>query len=281
MELSEKQGFCYVWDQTIAKRGSNEIGSCLYDYLKTNVDGKGVREVIFFSDNCPGQNKKHFVYKMLSGSTAQMQNLDSVELIFLEKGHTQNSNDNIHSRIEQAKKGIEIHHPHQWHTIIQMACKSKPYTVKLMETDNFLDWNAALNEQYTQMMKNKMHSPSRKPITIQWKAIRHVRFEKQKSNSTQIQMLYKYALYEPFRAVIIGTLPRVTRKMQVKIPQAYEGPLPISVALKKDLMKLCKENAISPAYHHFYKSLSTSTDDNSRQDVVDEIDPNCDLDADE
>ena len=35
--LVTKQGYCCVWDQTIAKRGSNEVSSCLYNYVNSEI----------------------------------------------------------------------------------------------------------------------------------------------------------------------------------------------------------------------------------------------------
>ena len=46
----------YVWDETVAKRGSCETASFISHYLENYVKAK-VRSVIIFSDNCPGQNK--------------------------------------------------------------------------------------------------------------------------------------------------------------------------------------------------------------------------------
>lgn len=58
MDLVTKQGYCYNWNQTIAKRGSSEIGSCIYHYLIDDVKSTDVSTVILFSDNCPGPKQK-------------------------------------------------------------------------------------------------------------------------------------------------------------------------------------------------------------------------------
>ena len=86
-DLADKSGFCYCWDQTVAQRGSNEIGSCINMHLKENIMKSEVRHVAYFSDNCPGQNKNRFVYHTFSLSTMIIENFE-VELVFLEKGHT-------------------------------------------------------------------------------------------------------------------------------------------------------------------------------------------------
>ena len=43
--------------------------------------------------------------------TIKIQKLKEIQLILLEKGHTQNTNDSMHSTIEQAKQGINIFYP--------------------------------------------------------------------------------------------------------------------------------------------------------------------------
>ena len=45
-----------TWDQSTAKRGSNEIGSFLLDLIKRKLEEcPEVRRIIFFSDKCGGQ----------------------------------------------------------------------------------------------------------------------------------------------------------------------------------------------------------------------------------
>ena len=55
-DLQTKDGICYFSNETITKRGSNEIASYLLDFLR-EVDGKGVEEVDFFSDGVPGRTE--------------------------------------------------------------------------------------------------------------------------------------------------------------------------------------------------------------------------------
>ena len=46
------QASMYIWDETVGKRGSSEIASCLMHYITPQVDTLHI-----FSDNCSGQNK--------------------------------------------------------------------------------------------------------------------------------------------------------------------------------------------------------------------------------
>jgi len=50
---------CYVWDESNGHRGVNELGTCVLKYLEKSDKNEG--DVIFYSDNCPGQNKNKFI----------------------------------------------------------------------------------------------------------------------------------------------------------------------------------------------------------------------------
>lgn len=62
-DIGKKMGYCYVWNESEAKRGSNEIGTCLLKFIK-HMTKKGVNEFRFYSDNCGGQNRNRFIFAM-------------------------------------------------------------------------------------------------------------------------------------------------------------------------------------------------------------------------
>ena len=67
------------------------------------------------------RTKTAIIYEM-SLLTIKILKLKKIQLIFLEKGHTQNANDSMHSKIEQAKWRINIFHPYQWEAVMQLSC---------------------------------------------------------------------------------------------------------------------------------------------------------------
>lgn len=111
--ISEKEGYCYVWDESISKKGPNEVCSCLYSFIQEQY-AKSVRQFRFWSDNCPGQKRNKIVF----GFYAWWSKLLNITIThrFLEKGHTQNEADSVHATIEKAKKGQTIYVPSQWYT---------------------------------------------------------------------------------------------------------------------------------------------------------------------
>ena len=139
--LTSQDTYCYVWDQTVAGRGSNEVASCLKKYLNDHVKGTAIEEVTFICDNCPSQNKNRMQNEMISVSVIEIPNLKAMSFVFLEKGHTHNENDTAHSCIEKAKSGVRIDHPYQWQTLIQAAYRKNPFDVTWMNQTDFYDFS--------------------------------------------------------------------------------------------------------------------------------------------
>ena len=57
--------FKYTWLENQHKKGSNEIASRLWHWLK-NIDLAGIKKIRLFLDGCGGQNKKQIILGMLS-----------------------------------------------------------------------------------------------------------------------------------------------------------------------------------------------------------------------
>ncbi|KAK3736691.1 hypothetical protein QZH41_011484 [Actinostola sp. cb2023] len=58
-----EQGYMYMWDETVAKRGSSEIASCLKHFLTSHPSG--AKSLVSYSDGCGSQNKNIVVIGML------------------------------------------------------------------------------------------------------------------------------------------------------------------------------------------------------------------------
>lgn len=49
-DIGNKEGYCYMWNETEGNRGSNEIGTCLLKFIEL-LKNRGVEEFTFYSDN--------------------------------------------------------------------------------------------------------------------------------------------------------------------------------------------------------------------------------------
>lgn len=153
-DAAGKEGFCYVWDESVARRGANEVSSCLYDFIEEFVK-RGTREFRFWSDNCAGQNKNRIMFAMYAFAAKKF----GVNIVhrFLEKGHTQNVGDSVHSVIERAGEHKVVYTPEEWKLLIRWAkTTDKPYQVRDITQDNVIDFKMLLSSKNWE--KNVMES---------------------------------------------------------------------------------------------------------------------------
>ena len=131
-DIQRKTCNCYVWDECNENRGANEIGSCVLHYIE-NLTNTPCKDIIFWSDNCAGQNKNKFMIALYLYAV-QKYYLDSIAHKFLIKEHTQNEGDSAHSLVERQIKRLlrsgSIYVPVTLVTAILMAKKSgQPFCV--------------------------------------------------------------------------------------------------------------------------------------------------------
>lgn len=57
---NDSSTFCYVWHEGEGGKGVTEVGSCILQYLEkiANKINHEDLEVVLYSDNCGGQQKK-------------------------------------------------------------------------------------------------------------------------------------------------------------------------------------------------------------------------------
>lgn len=101
-ESISKAGYCYLWSEVDSLRGSNEISTIIFSYLKS-VDERGIiHEVALYCDSCPGQNKNHKMISMLHYFLLKYsKNIKTITINYLLPGHTYMPVDSIHACIEK------------------------------------------------------------------------------------------------------------------------------------------------------------------------------------
>ncbi|KAH9641860.1 hypothetical protein HF086_011610 [Spodoptera exigua] len=243
-DMGLKKAICYMWDETTARRGSNEVDSCLFDYIKRKSQ-EGVKDIRLWSDNCGGQNRNRIVFAMY----LYVATVFGVRIChrFLEKGHTQQEGDSVHALIERSSKNKVIYSPQEWYTCVRW-CKTsdQPYEVVEINQNDILDFKSILN-QY-KWVKNEDGDK------VKWNQVREIVVE----NSQPDKIFYKYDLNEKSALCIDcskRTSRRVTQGNTLELRKAYGESLPITTAKYKDLMSLCQKNLIPPRYHDYYKNI--------------------------
>lgn len=242
--------FCFFWTEIDGKRGSNEIGSCLYKYLHQLPPE--IKEVSFFSDTCSGQNRNKNI-SILFLHLVQVLNLDIIEHKFLESGHSYMEVDSMHSAIEKQKKNVPVYTIQDWLTIFRLArskrlkSKANPYNIAQMRYTDFLDLS-----KLSEIIKNKNLDENGEKVN--WLKVKSFRYQKIKPGV----MEYKYDHNETYKHIRVFGKGRPINLKEVSIKKVYKKSLTISIEKKKDLLNLCKSGAIPDEFHHWYRSLKAS-----------------------
>lgn len=266
-DLATNEATCYLWHETIANRGANEIASCIYKQILNLPDN--ITTVILYSDTCGGQNKNSHVAAMFLYLLQVKPSIKEIHHKFLVPGHTHMECDADHSAIERQKKKSEtlVSHPHDWATLIR--CTNKKFRVVEMEQEDFFDCSGLLHKTGPLVLRKKDVSGEQ----FYWRPCCCFRY-----TDSFGEMGFKTTLDEKVD-FSIHSLKRKSRRNSVftlpAVKPAYTGPVPIASAKKKDL--LCLLDVIPKVYHNFYQNLKTANIEDEDPDLRD-IDPDDDDD---
>lgn len=252
--IGDKHGTCYVWHEGIAHRGSNEIGSFVFHYLKEHCLGK--ENVIFYSDNCCGQNKNKYVCAMYLYAVNVL-GIDTITHNYLITGHTQNEGDNMHSTIEKEKnrmlKSSPVFVPAQWVPIIGLSKKTgKPYTVNQMQTSDVYD----LKKLTAEVGRNFTCNTNGEKVN--WNKIKVLKFERKNSGTILYKTDYADKTFSEIN-VRQNNRGKQTMTRDIVLQPAFATSPPIPAKKKADLLSLCKDLAIPTDFHQFYSNLPATS----------------------
>lgn len=248
--MKNKHGDCFFWHEGEAGRGANEIGSCVWRFLdRVNQESNDPIDVIFYSDNCGGQNKNKSTIFMYHKAVNYFKNINSITHKYLIVGHTMNEGDNVHACIERAiknaRKSGPIYVPDQFTFLIRNAKKKgTAYSVHEINHEDFYDFSSDTIEI------SKTETNENFKIT----QVKILRVEK----ARPFELLYKYSYGElnfSHLKMTINGQRKKTRKTEVGLKRAYTTKKGIKPSLKNGLINLVRKNVIPKNYAPFYESL--------------------------
>lgn len=245
---------CYVWYETIAARGANQIASCLFKHLKTYVP-ENTKHVIFYSDTCGGQNRNSHVSSMFTWALQKL-DIDIIDHKFMVPGHSHLEVDTDHSIIEKKKKktDLQIYHPHDWIQLIRSS--SKKFEVVEMHSSDFLDFSSLLKGALVLRYKDV------EGRQFKWLDKKWLRY-----NSEFGVISYKDTLDTDCQFFQLNLKRRISA-IPDTIPVISVEPLPISKEKKDDLISLL--SLIPDVFHRFYLDLPTVNNiPNTDPDIID------------
>lgn len=240
------EGTCFLWHEGEAQRGSNEIGSCVLKFLQNICDNQEDLDIVFYSDNCAGQNKNKFILALYMYVLYNLP-IKSITHKFFIPGHGQSEGDSVHSMIEkqikQYKKSSPIYVPDQYGCIIRAAKKTgNPYKVHEISFNDIFDLKALCADLFLNIPKN-----------VKLSDLRVIMLNRQNPNI----LFYKtsFAQRDFNQAAIINARRNVDIK-NTTLKKIYTRKVGISDAKKKGLLSLIEKKQCVPMYYlHFYKSL--------------------------
>nr|CAD7459469.1 unnamed protein product [Timema tahoe]CAD7461930.1 unnamed protein product [Timema tahoe] len=227
--LSTGESFFYAYDETVARKGADEVSSFLFYFVMVQLD-PAVKELDIFCDSCGGQNKNWTLFRLVHYIVHHTKRLEKVKMNFPIRGHSYLECDRNMACVNQ-NKWVEL--PTDWIEEFEVA-RAKPSPFRVVEVDRQLvrKWTEYLDQRY--FKKNPFKSrPVRELIALN----KHPRMLQYRS--TYHGHWDGHVINEP------GSLPPSDGP---KLPQgeftlpevAYQDALPIPYEKFKDLQQLKK-----------------------------------------
>lgn len=109
-----------MYDETVAKKGQNEIISFLH-YFINNILSKSVTTLYLFSDNCIAQNKNKVLFQYLSAVVSTSTNkLTNITHRYPEPGHSFLPCDRCFGHIEKNRRKVErVYLPQEYEDLVK------------------------------------------------------------------------------------------------------------------------------------------------------------------
>lgn len=238
-DVLRKQGYCYIWDETEAMKGANEIATSLLMFIIYKVTVDGVTEFLFWSDNCSGQNKNKYLFAMYSWACAKL-NI-KITHRYMETGHTMNECDSVHARIEKAARYEDCFVPMDWVEIIIKAKETgNQYEVNLMGKE-VLDFHPLADEYQSWKKKG-----------AKWKQVREIVVDSK--NPGKVFLKHDFAAPNA-KEISINKVGRPLNLADFKLNKAFSAPIALKKKKLANLAKMCNELVIPTTKHDFFKNL--------------------------
>lgn len=235
----------YVWDETIASRGAQEVVSCILKHIKKL---RSEKHIIAYSDMCTGQNRNIKVALMwLKIVQALDNNVEIIDHKFLISGHSFLPNDRDFAVIEMAlKKNNLLYVPQDYYKIIKKCRKGNNFILNEMRQEDFVS-TKLLEDAIFKRVKNSDGE------SVNWLRICWMRFVR----NEPYKIFYKTSMNENENFKVLNLLPRRGRPKRfenIVLAPLYKNIRQVTTAKFKDMIDLLRY--IPPEHHDFFKSLS-------------------------
>lgn len=140
-DCGSNKGYMFLWSENQAKRGSEEIISCLLKYIEIVRPQSEILHII--TDNCKGQNK-NWNFVAFCNALVNIGRFTEVHHHFPVVGHTQLPCDRDFGRIEIHARNRHpyIYSPSEWARVILTSNRKNPFQVTIMQRNDFKDFSS-------------------------------------------------------------------------------------------------------------------------------------------
>lgn len=244
-DCSKDRGYMFLWNESVAKRGSDEVASCILKYLQCG-DVKNAKHLVVFSDNCPGQNK-NWTIMALWHHLVTSGKFESVQHCFLIPGHTLLPSDRDFAKIEKFKRAHygNVYTTTEWRDIILRSNKRAPFMAIDMKQDDFFNATDCF------VSKIRKITTDDDGHALGFSKIHTFKFSAETPGVMQVQFSV-YGDPVPLKIAKRG------RPLDVQLRRKYEDTLQIDSKKLRDLQDMLKY--IPPLYHPFFNELKPMDD---------------------
>ena len=152
----------YMWHELMAKRGANDVISCLAHFIfRTALGRTGAKRSIWWADNCPGQNKNNCLMWFFQ-DLIKRKVYARIDVKFLVAGHTYGPTDRHFAMIEKFTSRVEVvYTPQHWFDLVRKAVCTSNYRIEVteMQQSYFRNYRDHLRKQYTERNKDLNNQP--------------------------------------------------------------------------------------------------------------------------
>ena len=245
------KGTMCLWTEVQGKRGSNEVGSALLEYLR-GIDLSKIKEIYSFSDGCGGQNKNKTIVSTFM-NVCQNTPVETWTHSFLESGHSYLPNDVDFGKIERKKKyNSHIYDEIAWEELIS-ECN---FPIIKME-GKFKNLSSLCQDHYFRSVDLQQDKFSW--LKMKWLQV----------NGENSVMSYRNSCNEEEPIKTIDFTPRIdndgSKLDAFELPNIYIDPPKISQAKYKDIQSLLPY--IPPIHHSYFQNLPHVTSSSQTEEL--------------
>lgn len=247
------KSFMYVWPETIAGRGSNEIASCLLHFFKTNtIEAK---KLVAFSDNCSGQNK-NFTILCLWQYLISLEKFMEIQHLFPVSGHTMMPCDRDFGDIERkVRKTKSVFSPTEYIQLIRDSRTKNKFNVVEMTSADFLNIGAISNL----LTKRNITTDKEK---VDYRRVSQFKISSEIPQSLQVRFHHDDS--EKWKIISLQRRGRPNKLSEFIFHPILDGPRSIPKPKADDVLSLL--SYIPPIHHDFYNNIIV--DRHSKDDGV-------------